>query len=189
MVQGWICWKGPEVNILEGTAIVYHHLVLAPRLHLHPRHVSLDPVELGVRVTESICHDHHYHHEDHHPLSLPVLLLQTRDLLVQTHHLPSLIACATKSIIIINIIKFSSSSFSIGQMEFGWMASGACELENINDLLFTWAAWQTGSEAWLDVTAVLEHPGTHGEAGVHAASLIPVGVGAARGAESRSLDL
>ena len=96
------------MNILEGTAIVYHHLVLAPRLHLHPRHVSLDPVELGVRVTESMCHDHHY---PHYPLSLPVLLLQTRDLLVQTHHLPSLIACATKSIIIINIIKFSSSKF------------------------------------------------------------------------------
>ena len=117
------------MNILEGT--VYHHLVLAPRLHLHPRHVSLDPVELGVRVTESMCHDHHYHHYPHYPLSLPVLLLQTRDLLVQTHHLPSLIACATKSIIITNI------SFSIGQMDFGWMASGACELDNINDLLFT----------------------------------------------------
>ena len=73
-------------------------------------------------------------------------------------------------------------------MDSGWMASGACELDNINDMLFTWAAWQTGSEAGLDVTAVLEHPGAHGEAGVHAASLVPVGVGAARGAESRSLD-
>ena len=37
-------------------------------------------------------------------------------------------------------------------------------------------------EAGLEVAAVLEHAGAHGEAGLHAARLVAVGVGAARGA-------
>ena len=48
-------------------------LVLAVGLGLHPRHVGLDPVQLRVRVI--------------------VLLLQTGDLIIETHHLASLVTC------------------------------------------------------------------------------------------------